>query len=521
MISIRQAIDVCKETYDIKGVFYLSDFFSSNGTSKLYRWLESIYQTEYLPSDRIIVVQDCVDQYHTEDMPGIAITYLQQFAAQIDISNFFITIISTNKDIKSEVEQARDLYRAEDQLIQIILCDGEYNKTPLKSANTFCSLPWVHLHIGTDGNVLPCCQGDHRFPLGNVRDLSPESIFNSPDYVKLRDNMLQGIRSKECISCYKKEELSLPSLRMQSNQEWPLDASLLTSHVNLESIKFLDIRLSNLCNLKCRMCDGYFSSAIAQEQKELFNKPLVSTLSAAERRRALDSIINLLPTIEQIYFAGGEPLISSEHYEILNELIRIKRNKITISYNTNFTQLSHKGTSVIDLWQEFSDVNVCASIDARGKVAEYIRHGTNWAVIENNVRLVKSLLPSLKFSVTSAVGCMNIESLIELQKMWHNDKKLNIEHFSLTTITSPAYLTVRVLPLEHKHRLEQIITSHITWCRNNFAEKLATQWSDVLSYMIAQDDSHYLSEFRRLTNTLDAYRNESFKEVFPQLQDIL
>jgi hypothetical protein len=119
------------------------------------------------------------------------------------------------------------------------------------------------------------------------------------------------------------------------------------------------------------------------------------------------------------------------------------------------------------------------------------------------------------------VGLLNVDSLIELQQQWHISKKLDISKFSQSIMMSPDHLTVCALPLEHKQRLEHKINHHTAWCKENNANGLAKQWTDVLNYMWSKDDSDSLREFKRLTKIMDQHRNESLAKAIPELANLL
>jgi sulfatase maturation enzyme AslB (radical SAM superfamily) len=286
---------------------------------------------------------------------------------------------------------------------------------------------------------------------------------------------------------------------------------------------YLDIRLNNICNLKCRMCSGYFSSSIAQEEVELFDKTfsIESALKIDQRNHNLNDIIKYVPYAEKIYFAGGEPLLTSEHYAILDALIECDNKNLEITYNTNFTTLIYKDRNVLDLWKKFSNITIGASLDAQGPVAEYVRHGTKWTIIESNLELLKSQCPHVNFTVTSTVGLLNLTSLIDLQRSWHQENKLDISKFSMSVLLSPDHLSLTSLPHWHKTRLEKHINGHVEWCKSIGAIKLANQWEDVLSYMWSKDSSHAMMEFQRLTKIMDKHRNQSLTVVLPEYQDLI
>jgi radical SAM protein with 4Fe4S-binding SPASM domain len=510
MIQFEQAIAELEKTFNVVGTVNLND-------PQLYQRLQSLYQPIFNPDDRIVIVQDTADVYDYADLPGREIIALQKYLRQIDISNCFVIVISGNANVASELKEVKNLYAADDSAIDHVPVDVEIAASVVVKKDTFCPLPWMHLYVGTDGNVLPCCVADHRYPMGNIEESAPVAIANNVLFKQIRNNMLTGIRSKECAACYLKEDAGLPSPRLEHVKRWSVDTASEFKPV------YLDIRLNNICNLKCRMCSSYFSSAIAQEDIEIYGHAAVASnaLRNRQRKEALSEIIEFLPHAEKIYFAGGEPLLAPEHYKILQQLAESGNTKLELFYNTNFTKLQFKNINVLEQWQQFSNVTVGASLDAMGSVAEYVRHGTAWAEIENNVNQLQQQCPHVNFTVTSAVGFMNVESLIQLQKTWHQTGRLNISKFTLTVMTGPDHLTVSVLPTNHKERLDRLVSRHILWCQQQGAETLATQWQDMLNYMWAKDSSHYLNEFRRITKTQDAHRNESFEQVFPVYKDLL
>jgi hypothetical protein len=108
-----------------------------------------------------------------------------------------------------------------------------------------------------------------------------------------------------------------------------------------------------------------------------------------------------------------------------------------------------------------------------------------------------------------------------LQKRWHTLDILDIKNFSLSVMVSPDHMIVSALPVHHKQRLESLINQHINWCRQEGAISLVNQWTDVLNYMWSKDDSHYLSEFKRLTDLIDQHRKESFVKTFPEYIDLI
>lgn len=513
--------------YNIIGTIYISDFFNSNGSNLIFNQLQSLHRDRYEHNDRIAVVYNCPDRYSYADHPGDAITALQKYLTQLDITNCFVLAISSIPSVADDCDRVQKLYSTDTWAIEFKLVKDLPTSTQIDNnvRDTFCVLPWMHLYVGPDSNVLPCCVADQKFPMGSINDQPVAGILKSTKFNQLRKNMLEGRQSKECSRCYLKEDSGMISERQRHNARWALSRSTLDPDGNIDQFSpvYLDIRLNNICNFKCRMCSGYYSSSIAQEDAKLFAnaKPIDTIMSTAEKNLALNEIIQYLPHAEKIYFAGGEPLLAPEHYKILNALADCGNTNLEIVYNTNFSVLTYKNVSVIELWSKFSNVTIMASVDAIGPIAEYVRHGTVWSDIETNVDIVKTQCPHVNIVVTSTVGLLNASSLIELQKNWHENNVLDISKFSLSAMVGPEHLTVCALPEHHKARLSRLISQHIQWCHKHQANKLAKEWQNVVSYMMSQDLSHQLPEFKRLTLTMDQHRGQSLVDVLPEYHDIM
>jgi radical SAM protein with 4Fe4S-binding SPASM domain len=515
-----------QKLYDTVGPYFLSDFFKPGGQQRLYQFLKSTHRPVFENNFRIILIQDCADKVEYQDLPGLAVCTLQKYLRDIDISNFFVLLVSGNADIGNQLEQARKLYSTDDVPIQhLIVPELNFQKVTGQKKDTFCVLPWMHLYVGPDSNVMPCCIADQSFPMGSINHQSVDTILKSSKFNQLRYNMLNGLKSKECTRCYQQEDAGFVSYRQSNNAHWGQNKSAYNADGTIDKFapRYLDLRLNNICNLKCRMCSGYFSSAIAQEESELFGnqKYLDNAMHTKQKTMALDELSQYFAIAEKIYFAGGEPLLAAEHYKILNGLIECNNLNLEIVYNTNFTTLTYKHISVTDLWKKFTNITIGASIDAMGDVAEYVRHGTDWNLIEANLKSLKQDCPSVNFTVTSVVGCLNAFSLIDLQKTWHSNGNVDISKFKVTAVLGPNHMTLKVLPPHYKTTLSQKIKTHIIWCKQNKAITLATEWEKVLNYMMSEDHSHFLNEFRRITKMLDQHRNKCFETVFPDLTDLL
>lgn len=514
-----------KQKHNVLGVMLFSEF--ANDHSSLRDFVTSHYKNTYLPDERIVFVQDIPDEYEYTDLPGKLLVLLQKTLSDTDISNSFVHLITPNKEIEQELVAIKNRYTSDPNTFLYSIVQSDMPEKTILHKDSFCIIPWMHLYVGTDGNVLPCCVADQNYPIGNINEYPVDDILQSEQFNQIRKNMLNRTRCKECSHCYVREDNNLDSPRISYNKKYKdiIEKTKFNKDGSLSEVIpiYLDIRLSNVCNLKCRMCSGYFSSSIAQEDAILFNNTIAkeSALNLQVRSDNIKQILKYIPHVEKIYFAGGEPLLSSEHYQILESLIEHGKTDVILQYNSNLTTLSYKKINVIDLWKHFKNLRIGASLDAHGSVAEYFRHGSDWSQILENLSNLKQNVKQLDLRITSAVGFYNVENLIEMQKAWHNSQMHELDKFEVNLITSPEHLTVKILPEHHKLRLQHTIQNHIDFCNFNDAKILAKSWRDVLKYMMSEDCSHMISEFKRLTNILDEYRDEDFSKVLPQFKDLL
>ena len=492
----------------------IAEILFSWSLSDIQQKLKSSRKDRFDSIDRIVIFQDIVDEYPYTDGVGTKLIEIQKLINNVDISNCFILLVTSNVDVSREIDFVTRFYSVDNNPIEFLLVDGEYKKTVKKYPSTACRKLWNHFYVGPDGNINPCCIADHRFPIGNVDKIDMHDL-NTIKAKEIRSNMQQGLRNRACATCYEREDSGIQSQRQVFD---PTGQPV--------QIRDIDIRLNNICNFKCRMCSEYFSSAIQQETIELYGKNAVLGFEKVSldrttkkvRHQLLEKILSLITLdLKRIYFAGGEPLITGEHYEILDHLIAVGNTDLAVEYNTNLSTLAYKQWNVIDRWCHFSNVTVGASIDASGAVAEYMRYGTVWDDILTNINIIKKNAPHVKLQIASTVSFLTIENLINLQNTWINQGLFNVDDFKVQVLTSPSFLSPAVLPLHHKLRLSDIIQAHIQrWV----GTELANHWRDVLQWMTNNDCTFALTDFAHRTRILDMHRNESFQKIFPEFLDL-
>ena len=289
----------------------------------------------------------------------------------------------------------------------------------LSESKVFCMFPWLHLNATPRGDIYPCCSNDYSAPLANTRDMSLEEAFNT-DYMKqLRLNMLEGKKSEICNFCYSHEKASPHSFRTYSMDNFAdrfdevMDMTHKDGTVDEFKMRYFDIRFSNICNFKCRTCGTEFSSQWALEDRKTYNPdgPIIIHVDDG-KGEVLQEIIDQVDHIDLAYFAGGEPLITEEHYVILEEMIRKGRTDTVLRYNTNASTISYKQYDIFDLWKHFDRIELSCSIDHYGERAELMRHGTDWGRVENNLKRFRAL-DYVEFQMNKVFSIMNYSTIVE------------------------------------------------------------------------------------------------------------
>jgi hypothetical protein len=279
-----------------------------------------------------------------------------------------------------------------------------------KREKSFCILPFIHLYAQPDGEVKPCCIAGGFDKPESLREKSIEEIFNSKQFKELRRDMLNGVRHKVCDVCYKKEDRGehSPRQNFNSNTQWTMPQIGADYSAPLE-FQHIDIRFSNLCNYKCRMCNHNFSSNWFEDAKKIHDGGNYIYKSAENTKvlKASDTIVeDLIPylgKVKSFYFAGGEPLIMPEHFKVLNWLYNnlpvqefmnggdpvIEARDLSIHYNTNLSVIKYDEQSLIDLWRGFKRVYLSISCDGVNEVGEYQRTGFKTERFEENMATIK------------------------------------------------------------------------------------------------------------------------------------
>ncbi len=374
----------------------------------------------------------------------------------------------------------------------------------LMNNGAFCTAPWVHIHSWPNGQLLPCCLADYHVARGDAQfdNLNEMSIFdamNSSGQKKTREQMLNGISPDICSRCtmHERENRDNVSMRGDYNRRFHNERTLdIVENHTLEDgtltkldVQDFDIRFGNICNLTCRMCGHNCSSSWYEETVQM-NKDnggdyLVPKFVYVE---LWDDLKQYLDNVTSVYFAGGEPLLYKEHLQILDYFIEHGKTDVHLRYNTNLTSLSYKGKDIVEYWKQFPNVGIGASIDGMENVVEYIRTGTKWPELRDNLARVKQDAPHITLWPQIAVGVLNIDHIPEFWD-WVIETDIASIGFNPNFITHPDYQNLKEMP--EWWRLEKItlIEQYINSLRERGYNNHCPGFEAVVSYMSAGADN--------------------------------
>ena len=395
----------------------------------------------------------------------------------------------------------------------------------LTESKTFCMYPWIHLHSYPTGDAYPCCHAEMPEKLGNCQQQSMKEIWSGDKMKQLRDDMLNERENPACTRCYEQEKSGFFSGRKSANKH---HGHHIKKGIDLDppfEMTYWDIRFSNLCNLSCRSCGHIFSSSWYQDQKSLAgegwgknNKPLF--WAGRHETDMLEQLMEHIDCVEQIYFAGGEPLMMDEHYHILEELERREKFNVRLIYNTNFTKTKLKDRYVFDYWRKFRSVAVGASLDAMGPRAEYIRKGTDWAEVESNRQMMIEQCPNVDFYISPTMSIQNALHIPDFHRDWVERGYIQPQDLNVNILQDPMWLRIDIAPESYKEKLRVKFKEHLEWLRPLDKLNRATVGFESALNFLETDNSQYLPEFWERMTKLDELRNENLLEVIPELDEI-
>ena len=399
--------------------------------------------------------------------------------------------------------------------------------------STYCPLPWQHLATHPHGGVTLCCISDHTDGLNRARDfkedydefldLNKQDIqrhMNSDYYKEVRLQMLNKEKPKACMRCYNEEDNGIKSKRLHEQSVFPQNDEVWASRNTREDgnidmdLRFVELRLGNVCNVRCRTCNPASSSKWLEDYKDIVEKAdfinkgylglnFPEDFKWAEDDNFYDDLYESAPNLELLYINGGEPTLIKQHWTYLKKLVDSGRSKnITLWYNINCTMLP---PIALELWPEFKEARICLSIDDLEERNAFIRTGTDWNAVLRTIDTLKQNKNKLVLRITQTVSAYNYATLPEFFE-WANQIGIEVD---MNFVYDPDYLSPAVIPVKAR----ELIHTRFRKALGN-DHKLGTLLS-----MYNNDEWLELKweQFCRYNDLMDKNDNSNWRETFSEL----
>lgn len=391
----------------------------------------------------------------------------------------------------------------------------------------FCVLPWISLEASPIGTVRPCCLAEEEIldNDGNKFELTTadfQDIQNS-DYMRdLRTEFLFGQRPETCRKCWAVEDAGGTSKRQHTLDRLKhIDMGSSWSE-NAKPLMFLDLKLGNICNLKCRICGSWSSSQFAAEElkfvkdkKQSFHYQMLKAGAWPQENKTFWDQINLcLNDIRYIEFTGGEPFLIQEHFEMLAGIVqRGIAGQVEIHYNTNGTQFPEYAE---DIWRHFKTVEIAFSIDDLDARFEYQRSNARWAEVCENLdrfRDLKEIYSNIRLQVCATVNVFNVYYLDQLAQ-WLDANGESFDFVYWNMLHEIEYFSISKLP----RGVKTVLAAHLNTV--TVPPQFEEEFSRIITFMKngeCLDGSAMLAAMRQL----DQRRNQNLAEVMPEWAAII
>jgi MoaA/NifB/PqqE/SkfB family radical SAM enzyme len=406
--------------------------------------------------------------------------------------------------------------------------------------------PFTGLATREDGAICACCRS---YPVGFIDKNNLEDIWNNDVMKRIRKQVLNDERPVECKPCFDLEDQGVESLRQRH-----IAGKIPEARINLYpnaldnlgddytmpfEIATIELKLNNLCNLKCRMCHpGDSTSWNDWDQVEEFYKKEKSIIAVLidnhnlKNKPHLDkfednpnwwnSFEKLLPYFRRVEFAGGEPLMDPQHYRIL-DMLAPYGDQIEIKYATNLTMLGKSNRTVWQYWPKFKSVAVNVSIDGIWDSYDYIRGNGSFSEIVHNIKQIQTIPNISRIVGAVTVQVSNVLVLDKIIEYFLDDIGII---FHSHRVSFPVELSVQVLPPELKalavERLikiqDRVKDFKLVQARPELLAYTLGQIQDNINYINAIDESHRWPDTIEFNRRLDVTRDQSFTTVTPEFK---
>jgi len=385
--------------------------------------------------------------------------------------------------------------------------------------NTFCIHPFASINTAPNANYAPCCMSERAILQDSgepykTGEHTMQEVFDSKWMDNLRASLANGIKHVNCVRCWNEEKTGRDSKRIRDSREYLTSARQVDKTL---TIRMLDLKLGNLCNLKCRICNPWSSSnwieewhsvrASTEPKTEFVKSFAVMRKTWNPDQPIWDSVEKVLPNLEHMNITGGEPLMIENMWNMLQQSVDggYAPNQ-SLQYNTNGSVIPT--VAQWELWSHFKEVDVQFSVDDINDRHHYQRHPSEWKNVKATIEEFKKR-SFIKLSTNATVSNFNIYYLDEVTDEIMNNIGTSIWY---NILHGPSELSVAALSPEIKEILIKKLSNVIEY--NPDIEP-------VLGLIASAPDPEKIKLFLQRAAEHDAYRNESFEQTFPEWYAIL
>jgi MoaA/NifB/PqqE/SkfB family radical SAM enzyme len=385
-------------------------------------------------------------------------------------------------------------------------------------------LPWISIETSPIGTARPCCLAIDEITHTDgtkysLRKNTLEEIYHSEYMKNLRKEFLEGNKPATCQRCWDEEAAGRKSKRMNSRirlKEYY--DSVDWNNLNPDQLWFIDLKLGNICNLKCRICGSWSSSKWAKEEidyvggnrkEHLAYKFLQDGAWPRETEVFWDNLKTLLPNIKYFEFTGGEPFLIGQHFDLLRYAVEQGYSKnIEIHYNTNGTVFPESA----ELWNNFKHVEIAFSIDNVGARFEYERYGAEWEIVQDNLKRFNELR-SLKIS-TQLCTTINIQNVYYLPELCDWISTQTFDHVYFNMLHDPWHMCISKMTKSAQELVVDRLTTH------EFNPKYRAEVLRIVQF-IKNGEGSDGAEFLRKMQITDEYRTQSFLTTHKEIAEAM
>lgn len=356
-------------------------------------------------------------------------------------------------------------------------------------SNVFCNFPWRHNYVHTNGKFRLCCttaqdiETDDQYHSFDAGKHSIDHYWNSARMKQIRVNMMNGIKTKDCSKCYQQDDEGVDSLRDPTLME-EYTAKTEADGTFTGQASTMQLQMSNICNLKCKMCSQMYSHMNGLELQEMGKISPGWLMWVKEQGANVNNWTNDLGVKQEWYkneefklqmfehisenitylnVVGGEPTLIPEFYEMFEYCD--KQGTLQDKQVTLVTNLTNTNAKLTKWLPKLKAWRIWASVDGVGERTEYIRYPSKWDKILESLEFYRNIMGDTgNITLSPAVQLLNIDQLDDIVKWWKDwcGGELN-DQFGFTwlaTVWYPLICNPNMAPQEWRTKVADKLSAY-------------------------------------------------------------